>query len=159
VGVVTKIDPLEITHCTSTGDVNGITTDDCIRAWSHFGDLMKVEYDSIGEDPQQPPTAYDLAVVYSEDGNPVKLRQTPSTRLDYIAKVPAGAQVEVLESADGWSTIRWNGQRGYMMDKFLRVIGSLTVDAVQGDADIVTIALPRDVAITVLDAFNKGVGS
>lgn len=153
VGVVTGIDPLEITHCTSTGAVDGITTDSSIRAWSHFGDLLKVEYDSVGEDPQQPPTAYDLAVVYSEDGNPVKMRQTPSTRLDYIAKVPAGAQVEVLESADGWSAIRWNGQRGYMMSQFLRVIGTAEPEPEPPQAEV-TITLSASAAYELYKALS-----
>lgn len=153
VGVVTGIDPLEITHCTSTGAVDGITTDASIRAWSHFGDLLKVEYDSAGEDPQQPPTAYDLAVVYSEDGNPVKMRQTPSTRLDYIAKIPPGAQVEVLESADGWSTIRWNGQRGYMMSQFLRVIGTAEPEPEPPQAEV-TITLSASAAYELYKALS-----
>lgn len=153
IGVVTQIDPLEITHCTSTGAVDGITTDSSIRAWSHFGDLLKVEYDSVVEDPQQQPIVYDLAVVYSEDGNPVKMRQTPSTRLDYIAKVPIGDQVEVLESADGWSTIRWNGQHGYMMSQFLRVIGTTEPEPEPPQADV-TIKLSASAAYELYKALS-----
>lgn len=152
-GVVTGIDPLKITHCTSSGTVDGITYDGSIAAWSFFGDLLKVEYDSVVENPQQPPTAYDLAVVYSEDGNPVKLRQTPSTRLDYIAKVPAGAQVEVLESADGWSTIRWEGQRGYMMSQFLRVIGTAEPEPKPPQAEV-TITLSASAAYELYKALS-----
>ena len=153
VGVVTGINPLEITHCTQSGTVDGITYDGSIRAWSQFGDLLKVEYDSAGEEPQQPPAAYDLAVVYSEDGNPVKMRQTPSTRLDYIAKVPPGAQVEVLESADGWSTIRWNGQRGYMMNQFLRVIGAVEPEPEPPQAEV-TITLSVSAAMELYQALS-----
>ena len=40
-----------------------------------------------------------------------------------IAKVPFGAEVTVLESSDDWATITWNGQRGYMQKKYLRLIG------------------------------------
>lgn len=138
VGVVTAIDPLEITHCTSSGTVDGITYDGSIAAWSFFGDLLQIEY---GEDSEPTePAAHDLAVVHTEDGNPVRLRSTPSTKLPYIAKVPNGAQVEVLESAGEWATIRWNGHRGYMMSQFLRVIGSVDADPEPENRVIITIS-------------------
>ena len=120
VGVVTNIDPLTITHCTSTNSINGMAYDASIGAWSHFGDLLDVE---PGEMQEEETMLQDLAVVYSEDGNPVRMRKAPTTASETIVKVPKGAQVEVTESADGWSTILWNGKRGYMMSEFLRVIG------------------------------------
>lgn len=60
------------------------------------------------------------AVVASEDGNPVKLRSTPSTDKPYLAKVPVGTSVEVMQDAQGWAQVRLSsGQVGYMMTKFL----------------------------------------
>lgn len=61
-----------------------------------------------------------LAVVVSEDGNPVKLRSTPSTDKPYLAKVPVGTAVEVMQDAQGWAQVRLpDGQVGYMMTTFL----------------------------------------
>lgn len=154
VGVVTGIDPLEITHCTKSGTVDGITYDGSIRAWSHFGDLLAVEYteDDEPEEAQPESTLFDFAVVHTEDGNPVHLRSTPSTKLPYIAKVPHGAQVEVLESAGEWATVRWNGQRGYMMNQFLRVIGAVT--ATKTASNKVTIQLSADAAMELYKALG-----
>ena len=60
------------------------------------------------------------AVVVSGDGNPVKLRSTPSTDKPYLAKVPMGTAVEVIQDAQGWAQVRLSsGQVGYMMTKFL----------------------------------------
>ena len=60
------------------------------------------------------------AVVVSDDGNPVKLRPTPSTDRPYLAKVPVGTQVDVMQDAQGWAQVRLpSGQVGYMMDEFL----------------------------------------
>lgn len=42
VGVVTSVDPLEITHCTTVS--GGIKRDSSLGAWSHFGRLSKIEY-------------------------------------------------------------------------------------------------------------------
>lgn len=154
VGVVTGIEPLEITHCTQSNTVDGITYDGSIRAWSHFGDLLAVEYteDDEQEETQLETTLFELAVVHTEDGNPVHLRSTPSTKLPYIAKVPSGAQVEVLENAGEWSTIRWNGQRGYMMSQYLRVIGAVTTPKTASNT--VTIHLSADAAMELYKALG-----
>ena len=60
------------------------------------------------------------ALVVSEDGNPVKLRATPSTDKPYLAKVSVGTAVDVMQDAQGWAQVRLpDGQVGYMMDRFL----------------------------------------
>lgn len=60
------------------------------------------------------------ATVISQDGNPVKLRPTPSTEKPYLAKVPMGTAVEVIQDAQGWAQVRLpDGKVGYMMTKFL----------------------------------------
>lgn len=149
VGVVTSIDPPEITHCTSTDSINGIAYDSSIRAWSHIGNLLDVEYAEAFE-PET--TLFELAVVYSENGNPVKLRSTPSTKLPYIAEVPRGAMVEVLESAGEWSTVRWSGQRGYMMSQYLRPIGA--ADAEPDTQNTVTITISASAALELYRALG-----
>ena len=152
VGVVTNVAPLEITHCTSTGNVNGIAYDSTADTWTHVGILKNVGYDG-SQTEEQAIAAYDLAVVWQEDGEAVRMRSAPTTDGAYntIAKVPCGAAVEVLERAGEWATVRWNAQRGYMMDKFLRVIGTVQSEAeqpvvVEADAKMVTIRLPEKVA-------------
>lgn len=144
VGVVTGVDPLEITHCTSTNNVDGIAYDDSIDGWTQFGMLEDVAYiidaDPEGEQPE--PVKRKSAVVRTPDGNPVNLREDPSTRNPYIAKIPDGDAVEVLESADGWATVRWNGQRGYMMSQFIQ---STAMEEEQ-PGEAVTITLSKSAA-------------
>lgn len=132
VGVVTGVNPLEITHCTSTGMTDGIARDGTLDSWTHAGMVRGVDYreDAAASAEEAVETAADvpipnLAVVYSENREPVRLRRTPATDAGYntIAKVPFGAEVTVLESSDDWATITWNGQSGYMQRQYLRMIG------------------------------------
>ena len=118
VGVVTSVEPLNITHCTESGSVNGVTVDTRQGDWRYAALCTMVDYsdsDGGGEDMEE-----RRAVVVSEDGNPVKLRPTPSTDKPYIAKVPVGTEVDVMQDAQGWSQVRLpSGQVGYMMSQFL----------------------------------------
>ena len=152
VGVVTNVAPLEITHCTSTGNVNGIAYDGTVDTWTHVGILQNVDYDGPQMDGGTH-EAHDLAVVYSENGKPVRLRSTPASDGEYntLYKVWPGAQVEIIERDDGWAKVRWADKHGYMMDKFLRVIGMVQTEPEQpvigeADAKMVTIRLPEKVA-------------
>lgn len=156
IGVVASIEPLTITHCTSTNNVNGITTDGTIREWSHFGDLLLVDY---AEDTASETTAtVDLAVVYSEDGKPVRMRSKPTTEGEYntITKVPYSAPVRILEQAGEWATVSWNGQRGYMMSKYLRVIGTIPAnpDPETEQEETVTITISANAAAELLKALG-----
>lgn len=120
VGVVTSIEPLNITHCTKGGGVDGVTVDTRQGDWRYAALCTMVDYsdsDGGGEDMEE-----RRAVVVSQDGNPVKLRPTPSTAKPYLAKVPVGTVVEVMQDAQGWAQIRLpSGQVGYMMAEFIDV--------------------------------------
>ena len=145
IGVVTGVNPLIITHCTETGLINGIAKDYTLEGWTHVGFAEDLEYEDQWDDATAP--VHDIAIVYSEDGNPVRMRKAPTTASETIVKVPKGAQVEVTESADGWSTILWNGKRGYMMSEFLRVIGmEPAIQAPEDPESWVTIKLSASAA-------------
>lgn len=132
VGVVTGAEPLVITHCTQTDGVDGIDYDTSLTGWSYIGEAADVGYDELPDDAPLP----DLAVVYSDNHDPVRLRSSPSTGNGYntIAKVPFGAEVLVLESSPDWATITWNGKRGYMQKQYLRVIGMAPAES---DSEVV----------------------
>lgn len=119
VGVVTSIEPLNITHCTESGGVDGITVDTRQGDWRYAGPCNLVDYtdeDEKGDDDVE----VKKGVVASQDGNPVKLRPTPSTAKPYLAKVPVGTVVEVMQDAQGWAQVRLpGGQVGYMMSQFI----------------------------------------
>lgn len=150
VGVVTSIDPLEITHCTSTNNVNGITYDASIRAWSHFGDLLDVDYSQ----EEAVKMAQYMAAVTASSGSTVRMRKRPDGSAPEVAKVPIGQTVVVLESAAGWAKISWNGTTGYMMAQFLR---TLEPETVQTDGESVTINITKEAALAFFEAL-KGAG-
>ena len=150
VGVVTSIDPLEITHCTSSRDVDGITTDTSIRAWSHFGDLLDVDYSQ--EEAIQ--MAQKRAAVTASSGSTVRMRKRPDGSAPEVAKVPIGQTVVVLESTAGWAKISWNGTTGYMMAQFLR---TLEPETVQTDGESITINITKEAALAFFEAL-KGAG-
>lgn len=124
VGVVTSIEPLNITHCTKGGGVDGVTVDTRQGDWRYAGPCALVTYAAHTDSPEGGDTSMETrrATVISQDGNPVKLRSTPSTDKRYLAKVPVGTQVEVMQDAQGWAQVRLpSGQVGYMMSKFLAI--------------------------------------
>jgi hypothetical protein len=71
------------------------------------------------------------AVVYAENGKPVKMRAKPSTSCKLYDDVPCGAMVEVLQkdcstdnAGNKWSQISYGSREGwYMMSKFLIYAG------------------------------------
>lgn len=98
----------------------GFVSSPISEGWSHAAVLKQVDYGA--DTPVDPPElpASGTATVYAENGAPVKLRQTPSTKLPYLAKVPVGASVTLRGAeADGWTPVTYDGRNGYMMSQFL----------------------------------------
>ena len=116
VGVVTSTAPFCITHCTSTGGANGITTDSKLGKWGYGGQLKDVDYETEEEE-----TVSQKAMVIADNGKPVNLRKSPSASAERIAKVPVGSEVDVITSTSDWATVEWNGHHGYMMTKYLQM--------------------------------------
>lgn len=117
VGVVTSIEPLEINHCTSANGVDGIARDSSIRGWTHFGDLLMVDYEA---EEEVPIVAMYTAIVTAPSGKTVNMRKRPDKEAEVLKKVPVGAEVDVLESASGWCKIRHENLIGYMMAEFVQ---------------------------------------
>lgn len=118
VGVVTGFSPLEITHCTSTQNANGIVQDNSTKGWTHYGAMLKVDYNS-----KEVTQMLYKAKVTAAQGSTVNLRKRPDSSAAVIDRVKLGAIVEVNEEADGWAqVVTPNGDVGYMMVKFLSKI-------------------------------------
>lgn len=123
VGIVTSMNPLNITHCTSGGGADGIIVDTKIGKWSCGGRLKDVDYDDYqGGDI---PMALQFAVVTSDNGLAVKLRSSKSAKneANVVVKLPVGTTVRIQENGDEWSRVEcsYSGQAysGFMMTKFL----------------------------------------
>jgi len=118
VGVVTSINPLRITHCTSVP--GGIKVDNSLGAWRYAAKLKQVNY----EQEERPMDVLYEATVYADNGLPVRMRNQPSTNGKVIEQIPCGAVVDVLEEInDDWARISDQGVEGCMMRKFLRPVG------------------------------------
>ena len=105
--------------------------------WNRVGlFLAKIAYAGIspepGPDPDpgpepEPTPDHEYAIVVAESGSTVKMRAKPTQSCKLYWDVPIGAEVLVYEwdakvdkKGQEWSRIRWAGQDGYMMKKFLR---------------------------------------
>lgn len=161
VGVVESVEPLTITHCTKNDAVDGIACDDSITGWTHCGDVSGVEYADQEDDPMLEGYPY-TAMVATADGNPLKLRKTPSTRLDYIGKIPNGDTLTVHEQAAGWATVTWQGQRGYVMSAYLKRVqdGDENAENAPGNGpdagdEQVTITIDKNAARALYEALGS----
>lgn len=145
VGVVTGIDPLCITHCTSVP--GGIQVDNKQGQWRYGGKLKYVDY--AAEEPMQEEPLY-IAVVITPSGNTVNLRSGPSTKNKVLARVPIGAEVEVYDVLDGWSKVSWAGKNGYMMSEYLAPV------ELQPTEDTVSVRLDElEAALNAVDALRE----
>ena len=59
-------------------------------------------------------------VTWADNGSPINLRSANSTSSYLIGKIPQGETVMAEEAGGGWSWVRWKGQAGYVMTKFLK---------------------------------------
>lgn len=108
VGVVTSVDPLCITHCTSVP--GGIKRDTSRGAWKYSGWLKIVERE--GKKMTE--------TITSPNGGKVNLRQSASLSAAIVAQLPPGAEVTVLGSTNtGWTRVQYGAKTGYVMAQFL----------------------------------------
>lgn len=123
-GVVTKVNPLNITHMSSK-----MTVDTKLGNWGYHGKLSILARAASGGVDPEPAHAKDTpgtgsqAVVVAESGSTVNFRRTPSLRGALIDRIKLGTVVEIIAPGEEWATIRWNGKTGYMMAKFLDIVG------------------------------------
>ena len=113
VGVVTAVEPLEITHCTGPG----IVRDTKLGRWTYQGRLEKVDYDGT----EVVETMVQTATVVADSGDDVKMRSTPSQTDGLYWKVPVGDKVQVAYVEGEWAKVRHQGRTGYMMVEYLEM--------------------------------------
>lgn len=84
--------------------------------WTHFGQpqgLIKKEQTN-----EVISVSYQAKVV-ADSGSTVRMRSAPSKEAGVSATIALGTIVDVVEEAEGWCGIIYNGQKGYMMSQFL----------------------------------------
>ena len=126
-GVVTSLNPLNITHMTSPT----VKVDKSLGKWGYHGRLTILTKASSDTSPiptptptPDTPTSGSRAIVVSANGGPVKLRQYPSTSCRTWDKIPVGTEVEILSPGETWAKVNCANRKGwYMMAEFLDIIG------------------------------------
>lgn len=135
-GVITSLNPIVITHMTSPS-IKTLTIksmNDLTRYnWLYHGKatpIVKAADSTPTPTPEPPapptptPSTGSEAIVVSDNGLPVKMRQYPSTNCATWDKLPVGTKVEILEPGETWAKINGgNRKEWYMMSKFLDVVG------------------------------------
>ena len=113
VGVVTSINPFEITHC--TGVKGGIKRDKSLGNWEYFGQLEKIDDEDriMGESKK-----------YIVIGGRLKMRNAPNANGSIARYLPNGAVVigRVLAEKKDWAYCTYDGDDGYCMTEFLEEI-------------------------------------
>lgn len=123
-----------------------------ISLWGAVGYLKAVDYQK-GEMPMQ------TMIVKAENGQPVKVREAPSTNAAILTRLNVGTRVEAGEDTNGWREIVFGDSGGYMMSKFLK-------EADSGEAYVRTLTSDeynrlcdaRDQAKSVYDTLKEIVG-
>ena len=149
IGVVTAVEPLEITHCTGPG----IVRDTKLGKWTYRGRLEKVDYDGTeGMD-----TMVQTATVVADSGDDVKMRSTPSKTDGLYYKVPVGATVQVASVDGEWAKVRYQDRTGYMMVEYLEmdVQESPTSGSSSGSTGGELITIQRAALQAVYDALGS----
>lgn len=142
-GVITSVNPLEITHSTGTGLPSSIKRDTALGAWTFGGKLRRVEYDALEEQPgglvvgdgvpvssgsggsvELPGLPVTTAIIHTQNGGPLNIRAKPTKTCGLYWKLPCGTQVTVLETdtgSPGWWKVRGGGITGYCWNTYLAV--------------------------------------
>ena len=127
-GVVYSTNPFQIRHMSSKMTID--KTYKPYYPWTHYGKLtilIKASDDkptpTPTPTPQPEPTTGTRAIVVAESGGTVNMRVGPGLKQRLICRVPLGCEVIILSPGEEWCRVEWNNFRGYMMAKFLDIIG------------------------------------
>ena len=126
VGIVTGINPLEITECTSTGTTSGIKISSRLGkpsqgGWDCGGKLKGINYDDYqdGGEPAMALTGKTCIVT----GGALNLRESKNTASIRICLIPEGTNVYCYEDDGTWSRIKYDVSgktyTGYVKSEFL----------------------------------------
>ena len=117
-GVVTQVNPLNITHMSSK-----MTVDTKLGKWNYHGVLKILKNAAKDVTPEPVPTSGSQAVLVATSGSTVNMRRTPSLKGALITRLPLGTIVNIISPGEEWCKVSYGSKTGYMMSKFLDIIG------------------------------------
>jgi hypothetical protein len=103
--------------------------------WNRVGLWNAVDYGTPEPSPTPEPIPCEFAVVYADNGLPVKMRAKPSASCRLYWEIPSGTTVLVLDHGTDWTKIEWNNICGYMLTRFLLFDG--------GTPHLYTVTIPH----------------
>ena len=134
VGVVTSVNPLNITHMTSPSmKVDTKLAHNSKSPWGYHG-KCKVLLKAMGQNISVPtttpvtnepiPSTGSEAIVVANSGSTVFMRQYPDKRCRTWERVKVGSKVTIIEPGEVWAKVNYGKRKGwYMMAEYLDVIG------------------------------------
>ena len=117
-GAVESVNPLRIRHMSSK-----MTIDTKLGKWNYHGKLTILVKAAGGVTPTPVPTSGSQAYVVAQSGSTVNLRKTPSLKGALIMRIPLGTIVNIISPGEEWCKITYGSKTGYMMAKFLDIVG------------------------------------
>lgn len=133
IGVVTRTDPLEITHMTSPS----AKKDTKLGGWNYFGQLPQVDYDKVV-------VIVEYATVV---GGALNMRKDSDRNSAKVTTIPSGSKIAIIEKGSVWCKAQYNSYTGYVMTQYLKFEGG-------GSGDVITISLSRDSAEAIYEALK-----
>lgn len=135
-GVVTSINPLQITHMTSPHmKVDTKLDHNKNSVWGYYG-KSKTLLNAVGKQLKEstavsapatikePLATTGKEAIVAANGDSVFLRQYPSKNCRTWDRVPVGRKVTIIEPGEVWCKVNYGRRKGwYMMAEFLDVIG------------------------------------
>ena len=139
IGVVTKLNPLEITHMTSPSAKKdtSLLPGGGKGSWNYFGQLPQIDYDEVV-------VVVEYATVV---GGSLNMRKDSSKDSAKITTIPSGSKIAIIEKGSVWCKAQYNSYTGYVMTQYLKFEGG-------GSGDVITISLSRDSAEAIYEALK-----
>ena len=125
-GVVYSTNPLIIKHMSSKMTNDTKLNHNRNSVWNYHGKLSvlaKMADGSSSSSGEITPSTGSKAIVVAESGGTVNLRRNPNLKGALIVRVPLGSTVTIVSPSEEWAKISWNHFTGYMMAKFLDIVG------------------------------------
>lgn len=131
VGVVTGVNPLQITHCSTTVNGNSIHRDTKLGKWRIAGWLKKIDTEA-----SDMAATIARAKVVAESGSTVNVRAEAKSNGTFRTRLNVGTEVEIAREDGDWCYIKYQDKTGttaygYMMSKFLEIIPEETGDTLE----------------------------
>lgn len=122
-GVVTQLNPLNITHMATK-----ITVDPKLGRWNYAARVRALVNAGAYKEETKPtqttnnPSAGAQARVSAPTGKTVNMRRSPSPKAGIMYQIKIGTIVDILQPGEEWCKISYKNKSGYMMAKFLEII-------------------------------------